>query len=82
LLGAIDLHDDARERRLFTLHPQADRAHAGIVDLYAAGQAMVDRSGQIQNQRIMVSRNDLGIRYQGTCAQLNANFHPLLNGND
>jgi hypothetical protein len=80
LLGAVNLHNDARERRVLTLHPQANRAHAGMVDLYAAREAMVDRSRQVQNQRIMVSRSDPGIGYQGGRAQLNADFRSLLNG--
>jgi hypothetical protein len=76
----IELHDHARERRIFCLHPQADGTHAGLVDSYAAGDTMVDSSRQIQNQRIMVNGRDLGIGYQGCCAQLNADLRFLLNG--
>jgi hypothetical protein len=79
LLRAINFQDHARERRIFCLHPQADGTHAGLVDSYAARDAMVDSPRQIQNQRIMVIRRDLGIRYRGSYAQLNADFRFLLN---
>jgi hypothetical protein len=80
LLGAINLHDHARERRIFTLHPQAESTHASLVDLYSAGDAVVDRPRQIENQRVMVSGGDLGFWYQRSCAQLNADFRSFLNG--